>query len=289
MSKTDESHSVDLLEMLQGYSTLEYLNTNYYFKHFSILEVLSLDFEEKQEIQKSVKTGIQTSEQLVKSAINLGSWSEKKEDKLKSTIWMIKKSETALSKIEDTNQRKIFNNQIESQRKELKEIQDEKAKITNYSAEHLAQIKKIKKMVSSSVFLDKDFSQKLKEEHQMPLTAILFAKFNHLNSRATCLRASYNGGFFDFYVAQTGNPLSIFGVTFDKLTCFQKNLIVYSNALFNKIKNVSIPSEIADDPVKVYEYEEKPQQESKTSHGVDDLRTKMAMRGGELKAEDFLS
>ena len=286
MSKTDESHSVDLLEILQGYSTLEYLNTNYYFKHFSILDVLSLDFEEKQEIEKSVKTGIQTSEQLVQSAINIGSWSEKKEDKLKSTIWMIKKSEAALSKIEDANQRKIFNNQIESQRKELKEIQDEKAKITNYSAEHLAQIKK---MVSSSVFLNKDFSEKLKEEHQAPLTAILFAKFNHLNSRETCLRASYNGGFFDFYVAQTGNPLSIFGVTFDKLTCFQKNLIVYSNALFNKIKNVSIPSEIAGDPVKVYEYEEKPHQESKTSHGVDDLRTKMAMRGGELKAEDFLS
>jgi hypothetical protein len=213
----------------------------------------------------------------------------KKEDKLKSTIWMIKKSEAALSKIEDANQRKIFNNQIESQRNDLKKIQDEKAKITNYSAEHLAQIKKIKKMVSSSVFLNKDFSEKLKEEHQMPLTAILFAKFNHLNSRETCLKASYNGGFFDFYVAQTGNPLSIFGVTFDKLTCFQKNLIVYSNALFNKIKNVSIPSEIADDPVKVYEYEEKPHQESKTSHGVDDLRTKMAMMGGELKAEDFLS
>jgi hypothetical protein len=78
MSKTNESHSVDLLEILQGYSTLEYLNTNYYFKHFSISDVLSLDFEEAQEIEKSVKTGIQTSEQLVRSAINLGSWSEKK-------------------------------------------------------------------------------------------------------------------------------------------------------------------------------------------------------------------
>tara|TARA_R110002153_G_scaffold43986_4_gene124155 strand:+ start:13170 stop:14039 length:870 start_codon:yes stop_codon:yes gene_type:complete len=289
MSETNESHSVDLLEILQGYSMLEYLNTNYYFKHFNILEVLSLDFEEKKEIKKSVKTGIKTSEELVKSAINIGSWSEKKEDKIKSTIWMIKKSEAALSKIEDTNQRKIFNNQIESQRNELKEIQNEKSKITNYSAEHLAQIKKIKKMVKSSIFLNKNFSEQLKEEHTIPLTAILFAKFNHLNSRETCLRASYNGGFFDFYVAQAGNPLSIFGVTYDKLTCFQKNLIVYSNSLLNKIKNVSIPPEIADDPVKVYEYEEKPQSESKTSHGVDDLRTKMAMRGGELKAEDFLS
>ena len=46
MSKTNESHSVDLLEILQGnISTLEYLNKNYYFKHFSILEVLSLDLK----------------------------------------------------------------------------------------------------------------------------------------------------------------------------------------------------------------------------------------------------
>ena len=285
----DDNYSSDLLEILQGYSTLEYSGQSYYFKHFSVIEVLELEFDEKKDIASSIKNGIKTKNELIKSAINIGSWTEAKEDKIKSLNWTIKKSESALSKIEDKNQRGIFNNQIESQRKELEEIENERAKIFSYSAEYLAQVKKIRKMVDTSVFANKEFSKKIESDNSVALTAILFSKFNHLNSRDTCLKASYYAGFFDFFASQSANPLSIFGVTFNDLTCFQKNLIIYSSSLLNKIKNVTIPPEIADDPIKVYEYEEKPHQESKTSHGVDDLRTKMAMRGGELKAEDFLS
>jgi len=289
MSKNHDSFASDLLEILQGYSVLEYLDKKYYFKHFSIKDVLNLEFEEKLDIEQSIKSGIETSDQLVESAIKLGSWSKEKEEKIKSCRWMLKKSESSLAKIEDITQRKIFNSQIENQRKELKDIEDQKAKITNYSAEHLASIKKIKKMVDKSVFLDSSFSKKIDEKEKTPLTAILFSKFNHLNSRDVCIKASYHAGFFDFFVAQSSNPLAIFGTVYTELTCFQKNIIVYSNALYNKIKNTSIPPEIAGDPIKVFEYEEKPHEDSKTSHGVDDLRTKMAMRGGELKAEDFLT
>ena len=287
--KNHESYSSDLLEMLQGYSVIAYSNHNYYFKHFTILEVLKLEFDEQTDISSSIKNGIKTKDQLVKSAINLGSWSVEKEEKIKSSIWMLKKSEASLAKIEDPTQRKIFNSQIESQRKDLEEIEDQKAKIISYSAEHLAQVKKIKKMVDGSVFKDKNFSKPIDKIEKTAITAILFSKFNHLNSRDTCLNASYHAGFFDFFAAQSNNPLSIFGVTYDKLTCFQKNLIIYSSALLNKIKNVNIPHEIAGDPIKVFEYEEKPHNDGKTSHGVDDLKTKMAMRGGKLKAEDFLS
>jgi hypothetical protein len=36
-------------------------------------------------------------------------------------------------------------------------------------------------------------------------------------------------------------------------------------------------------------YEEKEEKDTKVSHGIDDLRRKSQVRGGELKAEDFLS
>lgn len=55
------------------------------------------------------------------------------------------------------------------------------------------------------------------------------------------------------------------------------------------MKNTRIPDEIADDPVKILDYEEKEEGDSKVSHGVDDLKLKMKARGGKLKAEDFLS
>ena len=56
------------------------------------------------------------------------------------------------------------------------------------------------------------------------------------------------------------------------------------------MKNTKIPDEIYGDPVKMFNYEEKPEEEDKgISHGADDLRRKIKARGGELKPEDFLS
>ena len=59
--------------------------------------------------------------------------------------------------------------------------------------------------------------------------------------------------------------------------------------MLNKLRNVKIPDEISDDPIKIFNYEEKEESEGKVSHGVDDLKMKSKARGGKLKAEDFLS
>jgi hypothetical protein len=74
------------------------------------------------------------------------------------------------------------------------------------------------------------------------------------------------------------------------MTVFQKNLLVYANALLNKLKNVSIPENILDDPIKVLNYKEVEKDSGKkTSIGLDDLKEKSAKNGGELKPEDFLT
>jgi hypothetical protein len=79
------------------------------------------------------------------------------------------------------------------------------------------------------------------------------------------------------------------GKNFEDITNFQKYLVVVSHGLFNKIKNTKIPEEIYGDPVRMMNYEEKEEVDSKVSHGLDDLRQKSQARGGKLKAEDFLS
>ena len=119
--------------------------------------------------------------------------------------------------------------------------------------------------------------------------AILFSRYQKLNNRDTILNASYIGGFFEVFAAQGGNSVQLIGKTFCEMTSLQKNLIVLTNALLNKIKNTQIPDEIAGDPVRIMDYEEREEGEGKTSHGVEDLKTKMKARGGKLKAEDFLS
>ena len=143
MKKNDINHSDNLLDILRGYSEIKLDDVDYYFRHFSVVELLRLDQKEQTDIKRSVKKGIKTQKELLESAIEAGSWSVGKEEKLKSTQWMIKRSEAALSKIEDPTQRSIFNKQIEAQRKELKVIENARSKIVAYSAEFLAQTKKL--------------------------------------------------------------------------------------------------------------------------------------------------
>ncbi len=59
--------------------------------------------------------------------------------------------------------------------------------------------------------------------------------------------------------------------------------------MYNKIKNVQIPNEIAGDPVKIYDYEESKDKEEGKTEGIDDIKMRMKARGGQLKAEDLLS
>jgi hypothetical protein len=290
MSKNDDSdHSSNLLDIVRGYSVLNFSNKEYYFKHFLFVEILELDEMQRADIKRSVNKGIQKEESLIKNAIKLGSWSLQEEEQIKSLKWTIKKSTAALSKITDVNQRSHFNKQIESDRGKLNSLNAKRNGITSYSAESLSEIKKVQRMVDKCLFADVNFKKKLGSKSPSGLTTILFSRYAELNSKECILGASYKGGFFDVFAAQSRNPLKLFDATFNTLTVFQKSLITLSTTLLNKMKNTRIPDEIADDPIKILDYEEKEEGDSKVSHGVDDLKLKMKARGGKLKAEDFLS
>ena len=290
MKNEEAKYSRTLFEIIRGHSLIDCDNKNYYFKHFTLLEILELDYLEELDIKKSVSSGIKKEKDLIAHAIKKGFWSVKEEEKIKSLEWTLKRSMTALGKIEDPKQKEIFKGQINNQEKELKDIREKRAKITSYSAEHASEVKKVKRMVASSIFLDENFKKKPETtDDNIIITTLLFQKFKELNNRDNILYASFYGGFFDLFAAQKGNSIELLGKTIQNITSFQKNLIVLSNALLNKIKNVKIPEDISDDPVKVMDYVEKDESQSKVSHGVDDLRARAKARGGELKAEDFLS
>ena len=290
MNKNDDfNHSSNLLDIVRGYSVLKFLNKKYYFKHFLFVEILELDEMQRADIEKSVKKGIEKESDLIKNAIKIGSWSLKEEEQIKSLKWTIKKSTNALSKINDSNQRAHFNKQIDSERSNLNSLNAKRNGVTSYSAESLSEIKKIQRMVNKCLFTDINFKENSGDETPSGVTSILFARYAELNSRECILGASYKGGFFDIFAAQSRNPLKLFNATFNTLTVFQKSLIALSTSLLNKMKNTRIPDEISDDPIKILDYEEKEEGDSKVSHGVDDLKLKMKARGGKLKAEDFLS
>jgi hypothetical protein len=286
----DENYSLDLIDTVRGFSILNYSGKEYFFRHFSLLEFMQLDVEQVEDFNASKKAGISTREELINKAIKTGGWSISKEEEIKSLKWMLKKSTTALAQINDPTQRKVFHNQVKSQEDQLKEIEDKRTKITSYSAEHLSELKRVKKVYDKAVFRDREWKGLPPEDHRTALTTILFARYNELMNHERMLRASYFGGFFEVYAAQKGNPLILLDTTFEKMTIFQKSLLVLTNSLLNKLRNTQIPDEIAGDPVKIFNYEEKKEEgDRKVSHGADDLKAKLKARGGELKPEDFLS
>lgn len=287
MSSQNETSSLDLLEIVRGVSVLDFDSKKYYFKHPTVLDTLESEQEYEDHIKRSVDSGIKREKELIDKAIKIGGWSVAKEEKIKSLKWMIKKSYSSLAKIKDLKQREVFDNQIKSQEVELKEIESDRNRIIQYSAEHLASVKKTKFMVDRSLFTDSEL--KNNPEENIGLISVFFSKFSHLNKKETLLNASFHGGFFDLYVTQSKNPLSLLNKDFTNITLFQKGILILSSSLLNKMRGVNIPEEISQDPVKILEYEEKNDQDKKVSHGVDDLRNKMKARGGKLKAEDFLS
>ncbi len=288
--KDDASQAAaHLLDISRGFSVLNLKDKNCYFRHFTIGEMLEFDEFQKIEFNRAVKTGIQTEQELIESAIDMGSWSKENEEKIKSLKWMVNQSTKALEKMSDLNQRRVFSSQIEKNRKELEIINQKRSKICSYSAEHLSEQKRCEKMIASALFHDKEFQNPLEEDEKLQLANVVFLKFGELSNKKNLLFAVYKSYFFDVFTAQSRNPLKLFGADFLTLTVFQKNLLSYANALLNKMKNVRIPDEIAGDPVKMFDYEEPKDREAKVSHGLDDLKQKMQMRGGELKAEDLLT
>lgn len=288
--KNQPSASSILLDVVRGYSVLEVNKKKYYFKHFSLIEMLSLDEFERDEFEKARDSGIQTEQQLIDSAINIGSWSSKKEEKIKSLEWTINHSTKALNKLTDPHQRSSFFRQIEGERKELQEVKEKRLKICAFSAEHLSQRKRFGEMMKLSLFYDKALKKGLKDKDIEAVATSVFSKFAELSDKDNILRAIYFTYFFDVFVGQSKNPLALFQKDFSSLTIFQKNLLSFSGSLLNKIKNSKIPKEIYGDPVKMFDYEEpKEPTGDKVTHGVDDLKRKMAARGGELKPEDLLT
>ena len=286
----NENAAADLIDIVRGFSIFPYLGKKFFFKHFLAMDFIALDIEQAADLEVSKKSGILTEKELLDNATKSGVWSTAKEENIKSLQWMIKRSTTALNKINDPTQRRVFKGQIDNQEEELKEAQLERRKITSYSAEHLTELKRVKKVFKRSVFCDQEFKETPSKDLEIVLTTLLFSRYNQLMQYDRILEASYFGGFFELFSAQHGNSVQLLDTSFHKITIFQKSLLVLSNSLLNKMKNTKIPDEIYGDPVKMFNYEEKPEDEDKgISHGADDLRRKIKARGGELKPEDFLS
>lgn len=278
-----------LLEILRGYSKITYKNEIYYFRHFRIYESLELAEFELDAFNSAIKRGIKSEEQLIELAIKRGIWTEQEESSIKSLKWMITKSEKAGTKITDNIARKAFDNSVQQQRDELNELESRRASLIAHSAERLAERKRLYKEASQNIFKDAEMKEVLHQDDIFEVFPLISEKINELGDLDILLHAAYSPSFFDTYCLMYRQPHEIFKADIFNMTIWQKRLLFYSSVLLNKLKNYDVPDDIREDAVKLYSFSPKKETsgDNQVTHGVADLRQKMAEKGGKLTAEDF--
>ncbi len=277
-----------LLEIIRGYSILEIDREQFYLKHPSNYESLLEEEVYLNRLQAATKLGIATEQNLLDKYIKLGKWSTKKEEKIKGLRWSIDKSTLAAQKITDNMQKSVFMQSIESQRKELQELEKERDHLILPSAENWARQQQISAMMKNLVFEDDRFLRPvITDENYLKFSAIARIKMNDFTNTANLLRAAFEPAFFDIYCLQYRDPFGIFNKDFFNITIFQKNLLTFASILLNKLRNVEMPAEVKRDPIKIFEFSSSTEKESKVTHGVDDLKEAMK-KNGKVTAKDLI-
>lgn len=259
-------------------------------KHFSVLEYLQLDEFEEESYEDAIKSGIKSEQQLIDNAVDLGFWSEQLEEESKSLKWLMEKHENALNKIKDRGQKILFEKSNEETKKRFEEIQQKRNNIVGFSAENLALRKRTAMLIDNSIYKDTTFQENIDEEDKEGFSLSCFVKIQDLFLRENLIRASYTNTFFESFVYQYKNPISLFNKDLCSLTLFQSKILTFANVLLNKIRNTEkIPENILSDGVKLYNFDPKDKANGENvTEGIDDLKQKMKQKG-KVTSEDLLS
>jgi len=279
-----------LFDILRGYSILNAGSRELYFKHFTLLDSLSFEEEYNKSLASAKRSGIKDEAAIIAEAIKSKKWSIQKEEEIKSLIWSIEKLSAASKKISDRWQRKSAEQNVKDKQEELSKIQDARREICSFSAESFAETKKIKRIIASSLYEDEKLEKKLDESEIFLYSKQFFDKISDLNESKVIACAAYNTSFFEVFSLNYRTPHVLLKNVGMEMTVFQKNLLVYANALLNKLRNVNVPENILEDAISVLNYKEVEKSSGKnTSVGLDDLKEKSAKNGGQLNPEDFIT
>ena len=289
MKADDPNLDLLLFDILNGYSKIKYDNKSFYFRHFLIFEELKLSQFEIDSFDSAIKNGIKSENDLLENAIKKGFWSEEEDSSIKNLKWLIENSEKAISKVSDNAIKKSMMNSLDKDKEKLSELEGRKLSIVRHSAENLASRKKQSKTLQDNIYVDEDLTEHVDKDYLFYLVPVIGNKIEEINNKNNMLKMAYSQFFFETFALMYRDPLKMINKDLYNMSIWQKNLLSYASALFNKVRNLDMPDDVREDALKVYNFtpkEEDPSKE-KVTHGVSDLREKMSQKGGKLTAEDF--
>jgi hypothetical protein len=279
-----------LFDVIRGYSVLRASSSNVYFRHLNSLQVLEIEDIYNQYFESAQRSGLKSEKELLDMCIRNGTWSVKNNEEITALLWTIDKKEKAKDKSSDFLQKKSLEQSIENDKNALNTLRQRRAKLAQFSAEKFAEQKKIQGLIDLCLFMDPAFSEPLHPNVEIDVINLFFEKMSFFNEKNLMVYVSFHPLFFDLFCVNQRNPHVIFDKPAFALTVYQKNILLFANSILSKLKSLPIPEEICDDPVKILNFKERSEaKQSKTSHGLSDLKAKSVAKGGKLTAEDFLS
>jgi len=254
-----------LIDISRGYSETLYNQTPLYIKHFGLTNQDGLDRQAEKISERYEKSGLRSSEDILKECLKNGSWTAKDEASLESQEQFITTLENTRKAILIPSQKDKVEKKIDSLKKELSELKSKKRALLAESREAFTERRISDLTILHSLFRDKkledlffspeDFDE-LERSDIYGLVSIYNEAFKILSIDNIKL-LSLSGMFSNYYSVVEKDPCKMFNKGPLELTFFQLNLLNYAEVFRSIFKNIpNIPDEIKNNPDKLLEFAE---------------------------------
>ena len=254
-----------LIDISRGYSETSYEQTPLYIKHFGLKNQDELDRQAEKISERYKKSGLRSSEDILKECQENGTWTLKDEASLESQKQFIGTLINTRKALLIPTQKDKLEIRIEELEKKLSEDKAQKRALLAESREAFTERRISDLTILHSLFRDKDLEilffspedfDELERSDIYDLVSIYNEAFKKLSIENIKL-LSLSGMFSNYYSVVEKDPCKMFNKGPLELTFFQLNLLNYAQVFRSIFKNIpNIPDEIKNDPDKLLEFAE---------------------------------
>ena len=281
------------LSIASGYSTADHDAGTVFIKHFSLLDQNQLDDAYNVKLKKLLKQGIPSKEDHTKELIESGKWGDKQEKNIRDKKAFVDNLIKTKNSLVIPSQIEQLKKKIESARKDLNILEQEKSALFTNTAESFAERYLNDESIYYSFFdsskLDQPFfSREDFDELDRAEIYDLVRLYNNsmeLISIDNIKHLALSGLFVNYFNISENSPHEIFKRSPLDLSFYQLNLITYCKIFKSIFKNIpEIPEEMRDDPNELLEFAESGH---KAKQKIEQMK-KQAQRGPRDRAESLV-
>ncbi|MAH47460.1 hypothetical protein CMI37_16670 [Candidatus Pacearchaeota archaeon] len=217
-------------EILQGYSYVEC--EGIYVKHFRESDLGFIDYIYKRCENDLSQRGVFTSAEKLSLLDKEGYWTEDDENGYYQVLASVKDAYEFQRRLQNVEQRKMFQKTIDEQEEKLKKIQEERYKLVEPTVESYCNKKINEEYVRKALYKDEKLEKPLHTQEEfdnisyadLSILVKLYNdsmnKFNEDNIKKVCV----NNFFLNSFMMADNDPVKFFGTSVLELTIYQLNL-----------------------------------------------------------------